>query len=907
MFDGKLQKDILTALRGDRGLNFKENPKYLQQGICPECGRKSVYISIENPGRLACSHKDSCGYTETIKERYPDIFEELSKRYPATPSDPNATARAYMSEVRGFPLSKIGNWFEQGACPLGDGKFGPTVRFNLWDGFYWQRLINRSDIELYGDKNHIKKGTICKDNCWIPPGLKINKNDQIFIVEGIFHAIALHLVGRKAVAAISSNVLPRKLINKHKGKGVTWCLGYDNDEGGAGNNASLKYRAELRSMGEAIEIYQCPINTDWDDAYRAHRLNDKFISDCLFRARVNCAETLTEKAYWLFTRQQYSYKVIEFDNRFYSLNVEGFNDALSKAINDSEQTDIEGRDYAELHKKTFAEALETETGKKMFFDKLESNPISNCLPKFLFSQIDKANGEIAYNFSVSYPNNKQPVRNICLSGSSLDTPASFKKALLNQSPGARFKGTESQFERIKERWFDNGILVVNSVQFVGYDKETGIYIFPKFAFCNGRYLRPNKSGYVSNGKSQLKTTSKSIDIRTNKNFSGEWVNNYYDAFQHNGLITLAFFVGSLFAEQVRRELGFFPFLELTGQAGAGKTTILEFCWKCLGRFEYEGINPSTATVSARARVLGQTSNLPTVLIEGDSNDGKDAKQKRFNFEELKDLFNGRGIRATGAFNRGNDIVENPFKGSIVIAQNATVDASEAILTRIVHVHATTAHHTRDLKPVADWFRRVDIDQVSGLLYKALTNERLLLKSIIDHYKRFDEIFSNENSLSHARIIECHALVTACVHSLPIIFPELKNKYIEETTNQLKNRALDRQKRLNKDHELVEQFWEVYDLVNIQPIKPGEEKYGDLPGRHVETLNHSKNESYIAVNLYEVAAAAELHKFARLNTTELKRYLTNSQRRKFAGVKTISSQITGKSKHCWVFKKEQIKE
>lgn len=899
-----IQSELLRELSKDQQFNFKETDRYFQYGQCPNCGKKTVYIKKEKPGRIACSHTDKCGYSETTRERYPHLFENLSERYPATQDDPNASANAYMSYARGFPLVKVSRWFTQGVLPLRNGTKAATVRFNLWDGFYWERLINERDVLVFGDKNHNKKGLQYRNRYWAPPGQTIEKGDRVFIVEGIFHAIALCISGHKAVAAFSSVNLPRDLLKAHKNNAVTWCLGYDNDENNAGNDAAIKFRREiLKNSWGKVEMYHCPKGIDWDDAYKNGDLDDNFIRACRFRGEINSAESLEEKSRWLYLRREFTYKVVDFNNRFYSVSVENFNEELAKAIDKASQINIENTDNGELHKKTTSEALHTETGKSIFFSALEAHSISNCLPNFLYSQIDKVNGEIAYNFLISYPNSNRP-RQVALAGSALESPASFNKALLNQSPGATFDGSANQLKRIRDQWFDNGVVIVETVPFIGYDKESKIYIYPNFAFCNGRLLKPNKSGFVSANKTRLKTTLKSIPIQFNKEFAGEWANNFFKVFHYNGLVCLAFFLGSLFAEQLREKLGFFPFLELTGEPGSGKSVLLEFCWKLLGRSEYEGFNPSKATFSARSRTFTQVANMPIVLMEGDSMDGKDSKKGRFDFNELKDLFNGRGIRATGAFNRGNDIEEPPFRGSILIEQNASVDAGEAVLTRIVHLHATRAHQRPENKPLADWFRRIDVREVCGFLYQTLSKESQILEQIISHYRRVDALLGTDAEIKHARVAECHALVTACVNALPLVLPKLAPALIPETETHLHERARSRQHRLNADHPTVAAFWEIYDLLNVREIRTEDEALAGIPAQERETLNHSKNENYIAINLQEFNQAAEKARTERLNISELRNLLPACRRYKFCGHKTVKSQIhEGKTRWCAVFKKE----
>ncbi|MCP5904682.1 ATP-binding protein, partial [Klebsiella pneumoniae] len=90
----------------------------------------------------------------------------------------------------------------------------------------------------------------------------------------------------------------------------------------------------------------------------------------------------------------------------------------------------------------------------------------------------------------------------------------------------------------------------------------------------------------------------------------------------------AFWLGALFAEQIRAVQKSYPFLEVVGEPGSGKSTLLEFLWRLSGRPDYEGFDPSKSTPVARARNFAQVGNLPVCLIEGDRT-LDNAKQRAF--------------------------------------------------------------------------------------------------------------------------------------------------------------------------------------------------------------------------------------------------------------------------------------
>ena len=93
--------DVRARLKSDPRFEFKQAGKVLRQGRCPECGKKECYVYLDTPFLIRCGRSNNCGWSESTRKLYPDLFDNFSKRYANDPN-PNAAADAYMKYNRGF-------------------------------------------------------------------------------------------------------------------------------------------------------------------------------------------------------------------------------------------------------------------------------------------------------------------------------------------------------------------------------------------------------------------------------------------------------------------------------------------------------------------------------------------------------------------------------------------------------------------------------------------------------------------------------------------------------------------------------------------------------------------------------------------------------------------------------------
>ena len=886
-----LHHDIIKRLEE---FDFKEKQGWLRGGKCPACGKKELYTNAEHPWILRCGRLKNCGWEGHVKELYSDLFENWSDRYqtPET-TNPNAAADAYMQYGRGFDLKKIAGWYTQESFYDAKNKIGSaTVRFPVANG-HWERLIDQP--QRFGSmKALFMTGLKYQGTWWNPPSQQLQTVDEIWLVEGIFDAIAMLHNGITAVSLLTCGNYPEQALAQlsqargNKSCKLVWAL----DSDAAGRRFTLQWVERAREAGWECEAAQIPqtgkSKIDWNDLHQRERLKAENIEEYRYHGALLIAETAAEKALLIYRRNGTSSAFdFEFKRRLYwfKLDLDAYNkvrEEQEKTRDNQSMSDDEKRDAALKSSHSITR-------------------IANCHPIPLYFQANLITGESWYYFRVEFPHDGAAIKDTFTS-SQLASAAEFKKRLLGIAPGAMFSGTSGMLDRIIERQLYN-IRRVDTVDYIGYSIVHGCYVLGDIAMKDGQIHNINGEDFFDIGKLSIKSLNRSVSLRINDDvneYKRDWVNLLWTAFGAKGLAALTFWFGTLFAEQLRAMHSFYPFLEIVGEAGAGKSTLIEFMWKLFGRFDYEGFDPSKSSLAARARNFSQVSCLPVVLIESDRErvESERSHAKSFDWDELKTAFNGRSTRARGMATGGNETYEPPFRGAIVISQNNPVNASEAILSRIIHLFFDRSTQTPESGEAADALKFMSVEEVSGFILAATKREKQVMEIVKLKTPEYKKELRDRGDIKMARLIETHAQMLALSDALEhvIKLTDVQKKALKE---QLKNMASERQQVINDDHPIVQEFWEAFDYLN-----------NGLD--NIEQLNHSRDDELIAVNLnHFIQHASERRQQVPL-LRDLKKMLKTSRRRKFIRRGKVNSKIRARDSSlanpsttvdCWVFQRD----
>ncbi len=900
--ENRLREDVLQRLERDFGLKHMPGTKFMRKGKCPAhgCGQKTLYTFHEAPWMLVCGRPEKCNHRVHVKDLYDDLFNDWSKLAPATDENPTATARAYLEFNRGFQEELIKGWYTQDT--YWDAKLGfgsATVRFPLDKGGYWERLIDRPSRfgKMKARFRPTGEGkTGYSGVWWCPSGLDLLQVDELWVVEGIFDAIALLHNGVHAVSMMSSSPLPaeslKELLRSCQEDGrrppkLIWAL--DNEPVAKAN--TRRWAKEARDMGFTCEAAVIPQpdnkKVDWNDLHLRWKYldddkRDDQVQADLKRARhegaLLLADSPEEKGLLMYDWHPRSEFSFSFASRLYwfKFDLVRFDRKMQELENPKDQEDITLTDRQKRDK-----ALR---------DSASVVRIANCYFQALYNMRNEQTDEAWYYFRIERPG--KPVTKSTFTAAQLASAPEFTKRLLNVSNGGWYTGSASQLIRLLEPQMDD-LKQVNTIDWIGYSKEHKTYVFNDIAISQGNVYKLNEEDFFDVGPLSIKSQSMSpnLVINTDLNaYNDRWFETFWKCFGVRGTVVLVWWLACLHAEQIRQLQKTLCFLELVGEGGSGKSTLIEFLWKLSGRIEYEGFDPTKGTAAGRARNFSQVANLPVVLIESEREQQDGAPVKHYDWDEIKTTYNGRSVRSTGVKNNGNETREPPFRAGVMIAQNNAVTASNPILTRIAQVLLNSEHHTPETKLHAEELECMPMEKVSGFMIKALQKEDEILRLLEEKTRGYEQELLAMPEIRTVRIAKNHAQLRSITDALALVVP-LGAERLALVHQELCRMAVQRQETINADHKVVREFWDLYEFLDDE---------GD-------GLNHSRNKGQIAVNLNEfVKKAVNERQQMPAALSELKRLLKTSKSPKFIEAnKPINSgrkegEFIGKTVRCWIF-------
>ena len=166
-------------------------------------------------------------------------------------------------------------------------------------------------------------------------------------------------------------------------------------------------------------------------------------------------------------------------------------------------------------------------------------------------------------------------------------------------------------------------------------------------------------------------------------------NDFVAYFGARGVVALAWWMGATHAARIREDQNSFPFLQIIGAAGSGKTLLLDYLQKLNGQTPY-GHLLGNSTPAGRARVFASAGQRVVICEDhGESDQSVD-------WDELKPLYSSGRVFLRSVAGEQEDVT---FRGALVITANQPLECSDAVSSRMIVVDLSAADaHTPRIRP-----------------------------------------------------------------------------------------------------------------------------------------------------------------------------------------------------------------
>lgn len=106
----------------------------------------------------------------------------------------------------------------------------------------------------------------------------------------------------------------------------------------------------------------------------------------------------------------------------------------------------------------------------------------------------------------------------------------------------------------------------------------------------------------------------------------------------------------------------------------------------------------------------------------------------------------------------------------MIAQNAEINASRAVLERIIHLYTDKAEQSVETRYAAIVLERYPIEKLSGFLPTVLMKEAAILKQYNERVDGLQAQLFADKAINHERIAKNHEQLIALLETLALVLP-----------------------------------------------------------------------------------------------------------------------------------------
>jgi hypothetical protein len=161
--------------------------------------------------------------------------------------------------------------------------------------------------------------------------------------------------------------------------------------------------------------------------------------------------------------------------------------------------------------------------------------------------------------------------------------------------------------------------------------------------------------------------------------------DFYAVFGSQGVVAMAWWLGARHAKQIRVRQHGFPFLQITGRAGSGKTSLLDYLSKLNGVDSVTAYAPELMTPAGLARIIATASDQTVIFETGYEFE----RESHFDWDQIASLYSNSACSISSE----TEETQVTFKGTVIISANLPIQCSEHFESRLVPVELTAPHTT----------------------------------------------------------------------------------------------------------------------------------------------------------------------------------------------------------------------
>ena len=305
--------------------------------------------------------------------------------------------------------------------------------------------------------------------------------------------------------------------------------------------------------------------------------------------------------------------------------------------------------------------------------------------------------------------------------------------------------------------------VVRRLHSVGYDDESGCYIFKGFAIGpDGTHMKPGKNGFYTLPMKTVLAPASHPFITPEGGDPRRIALLLYDAWGERAVVALSWVCAAWFVHLIRPSLGFFPFLSFYGDTQTGKTALVRMLNTIQG-IDEEGLPMgSTNTAKGEIRKLAQRSSVFKALLEAQAD-----HRGRFDLDTLLTLYNEGNPLQTRA-QTTNDLQTNdvPFRSALMFAQNNEPFRSKAQKERVISVPFSAESLTEETAKAFNELRSLPQGHFPSVMLRVMGDRK---KIEAEWRTWYDQAKRNLLSIGDARIAEVHAVVQTFAEHIALLF------------------------------------------------------------------------------------------------------------------------------------------